>query len=348
MKRALVASALVVAVAACAAHAPPDAQVIDARSPAARSAPSSPPSESGSPFPAGPGVEFMKDDLEDAAGASDYHQGYADRLDRVRKILGSEGEEVSDGVAFRGVGARTKTSTLDCWELAVLRQDPYARVLRVDRRLCGLPYGELASTPKNTLRRVERVVAEMKSLGEGGGEGMAHVRLGDPDEAKASRWWAVGPRDSHAPLTCHVLSFVDGKPQLEKKALGACGIDWPPPANAFTRDETTPARHRSEEAAECLTKCTTSSACIVRRVTAKTTGKIVERGDDVFAVEADGRPARIDVAIECLSMPAWCTAAPNRTCLPPCVTPTEDSPSSHFGRAANGVWTLTCDLTKKK
>ena len=143
----------------------------------------------------------------------------------------------------------------------------------------------------------------------------------------------------------------DGVGQLNglRRRLGLKPIEGIEPwHNAFMRDETIPARHRSEEAAECLTKCTTSSACIVRRVTAKTTGKIVERGDDVFAVEADGRPARIDVAIECLSMPAWCTAAPNRTCLPPCVTPTEDSPSSHFGRAANGVWTLTCDLTKKK
>lgn len=341
MKRALVCSFAIAA--ACGTHPPPEAQVVETRAPAARSSPSSSSTaESGSSFPAGPGAAFTKDDLEDAAGASDYHQGYADRLERVRKVLGSDGEETSDGVVFRGIGARTKTSALDCWELAVQRQDPHARVLRIDRRACGLPYGDLRSTPKNTVRRIERVIAE------GGGEGMARVRLGEPDDPKSNQWWAVGPRDANAPLTCHVLSFVDGKAQLEKKGLGACGIDWPPPPEAFTRDESITPRHRSDAASECLAKCTTASACIVRRLTSRTAGRIVERGDDVFAVDADGRPARIDVSIECMSMPGWCTGAPNRTCLPPCATPTEDSPSSGFARGTNGVWTLTCDLAKKK
>ena len=148
--------------------------------------------------------------------------------------------------------------------------------------------------------------------------------------------------------------MLGARPRVEQHDLSDCGIAWPPPAKAFARDETIVPRRASAEAEECLAKCTANDVCSVRRVTSRGAAKIVERGDDVLAFELDGRPARIDVTTSCFPLPPACLAAPEtmalcaRPLLPPCVTSTEDSPSSHFGRAANGLWMQTCNLTKKK
>lgn len=362
MNHALPLSIVFVPALACAAQRPPEAHVIDARDAVAVRSDPPPAVEAPDPFPAGAGVDFVKDDLEDALRQNDHRAPYEERLARVRAYLGKDGDEITGGVAFRGVGTGVKSSPalpvvapFDCFELAILQHDAYARVVRVDRRLCGLPYGT-GRGPSVTLRRMQRVAEDMKHLAAGEGEGMARVRFGEPDDPKGVRWFGIGPRDERAPITCHVLSFVDGRPRIAKRELAACEIAWPPPANAFTRDESIVPRRASEAADKCLASCTTSDVCFVDRVT--TAGaRIEQRGDDLLAIEPDGRPARIDVSATCRPMPPSCVQAPTTSCLlpqiappqrPRCTTDTEDATSSTLNRAPNGIWTLTCNMKKKR
>jgi hypothetical protein len=244
-------------------------------------------------------------------------------------------------------------------------------VIPVDRRLCGLPYRDDATKPyagagpRFTVARLRHVADEIKQVPPDSAESTARMRLGTPDDESGGAWLAIGARGDAAPITCHAL-VIDGHgaPHIEPRDLEACGVAWPPPREAFVRDETVESPVVSATSAECAQRCTTNDVCMVRRTTEKG-AMLVQRDDDLFAFRLDGRPSRIDLSTKCVPIPASCSTSVTFTCivsqgaktapsgppnLPPanpCATPDEDATGFTFARTPSGLWTLTCTTRKK-
>ena len=379
MPRAFLATSLLVAVglAACAA-APPSAPVVpaaDVPEPVERppvrvvSAPD--------PFPAGRGVTHVQDELYDAMRETAQLRAYADRLAALRTRLADEGETVDGTTVWRGVGAKNITGPFDCYELAISPSGAsnITTVFRTDRKHCGLPYRLDATTAYNgpgarfTKRKLDAVMSELSALKVDDARTLARTRLNLPDEngvvaksfpePKVFQWSAVGARSDDAPITCWVLS-ITSRPRLERRELAACGIEWPPPLEAFAVHDSEPIEpvKASSAQAECESRCASNDVCVTTRATRGPTASMTARGDDLFAIGLDGRPLRIEVATACVPPPPTC-AVMHMTCFfkpytppaprdpGPCAAAPGELTFHSFGRASNGRWMITCNAARK-
>jgi len=360
-RSSIVVTSVAFAVAACAKSGAPEPRVVQTHAVVAPAIER----EADPRVAAGTGVTLMKDDLEDATRAIDSRDRYPERLARIRAVLGSEGEPISGGVAFRGVGPKNQTGPFDCFELAVLERVSSSPVISVDRRLCGLPYGDDTSKPyagtgpRFTVARLQRIFDDLKNLPADEAEGMARARLGSPDPTPpaltgALAWFAIGPRSSDAPVTCHALLVpAMATPRIDPRPLADCGLAWPPPAQSFVRDENAKLPQATAPDDECKQRCTVSDVCIARRAT-EARSVVARRGDELFAYRYDGRPAHVMTSTTCLPVPASCGNVPALACINAaghgCANDDEDSIASSFGRTTNGngMWTLVCTTRRKK
>lgn len=319
-------------------------------------------------FPAGRGVVLLHDDLS-AAWNEMIRTSVDHRLAIARARLGERNEELDDAMVWYGAGARGVAGPYDCWELALVELTT-PTLFRTDRRHCGLPYRDDASKPwvgagpRFTKRRLEAVVAEIGTKSPDEAAIVARQELNLPDVqgvveklgTNERQWSAVGGRDDEAPITCWVLS-ISSRVRLEQRELAACGIAWPPAADAFERGEDVPPVKLSNAGAACNDTCSPSDVCVTTRVT-HGGATAVTRGDDLLAYGYDGRPARIEVRTSCVPVPTTCSTI-NVSCFfkpftpgtprdtGPCGVTSDEFTGYGSTRTPSGRFMITCAARKK-